>query len=178
VSITSDHDPLILPFPPTEAIALVVSDAQEEGETDVPSIANHFIGLILDFDVLPFVPILEDVHGDEMEIVIGNLIMNGSFAIREEEMTHFAIKKTAIVGGRGERTVLVTPEDVVGRLLWDTLLPEMPVRPRDIEEMINDEVDDLDLDLEPSDLDVQEEALTEEIERMVTERWMKKRLFE
>jgi hypothetical protein len=38
----------------------------------------------------------------------------------------------------------------------------MPVRPREIEEMIDDE-------LEPSDLDAEEEALTEEIERMVTD---------
>jgi hypothetical protein len=43
-------------------------------------------------------------------------------------MTHCAIKKIETVGGRGEPPVLVTPEDVGGMLLWDTLLPEMPMR--------------------------------------------------
>jgi hypothetical protein len=65
-----------------------------------------------------------------MEIVIGNLITSGSFAVREEEMTQFAIKKIATVGGRGERPVLVTPEDIVGMLRCATLLAEMPVRTR------------------------------------------------
>jgi hypothetical protein len=167
VCIASRHDPLIVPLPPKDAIALVVSDAPEKGETDVPSIANRLIGLILDFDVLPFVPILDGLHSDEMEIVIGNLITNGSCTIREDERTHFAIKKIATVRGRGEPTVLVTSEDVLGMLLWDTLLHEMPVRPREIGEMIDDELDYI--DLEPSDLDAQEEALPEEIERMVTD---------
>jgi hypothetical protein len=104
-------------IPPTAAIALVVYEALEARETDVASLLNHLIGLILDLDVLPFVAILDDVYGYEMEIVIGNLILSDSSTFREREVTHFAIKKIATVGGPG-----ATTEDVVA-------LPEIPVRP-------------------------------------------------
>jgi hypothetical protein len=163
--VASDRDPLVVPLPPSDASALVVYEAPEEVETDVANLVHHLIGLILDLDVLPFVPILDDVHDDEMDMVIGNLVTDSMLGIRGDEISHFAIEKIETVAGPGVRPVLVTPEDIVGMLLWDTLLPEMPVRPREIEEMIADELDDI--DIEAPDLDAEEEALNEEIERMV-----------
>jgi hypothetical protein len=168
--ITSDRDPLIVPLPPTDAISLIVYEAPEECEEDVANLVNLLMGMVLAMDVLPFVPILEDIHGDEMGIVINALVNESVVAVRGEEINHFAIEKITTVGGLAERPVLITPEDVLGMLLWETVLPEMPLRLREIEEMIADELDDQldEFNIDASDLDAEEEAFTEKIERMVT----------
>jgi hypothetical protein len=156
-------DPLMCKFPLTDACSLIAYEAPDENHVDIETLAERLLRMILQIDVAPFVPILGDVHGPEFDIVIGDL-----FAIPElSGMTEaaFGIRKiTEISGPISDRPVLVTAEDVIVRLLWDRLLPEMPVRSRGIEELIQDELDEI--DFEPPEEELPE--LPEEIEIMLS----------
>jgi hypothetical protein len=113
---------------------------------------------------------MDDVHDEEFTSVIGDLI---SVSVLDEDLIRatpaLGIDRIAILAGPVEdMPVLITPDEVVWNMLWQCLLPEMPVRPREIEEFIADELDDL--DFQPSELGDEEESLTEEVEKLLTYR--------
>jgi hypothetical protein len=136
-------EPLACELPLTDVWSLLAFEAPDEDDVDIEALAQRLLQMILLADVTPFVPVLGDVHGVEFDTVIGDLLSMPGLA----RMTHgiWGIDKiTEISGPVSDRPVLVTAEDVVVRLLWDLLLPEIPVRPRRIEEMIEDELDEID----------------------------------
>jgi hypothetical protein len=155
-------DPLMCELPLTDACSLIVFEAPDETDVDIEALAQRLLQMILAADVAPFVPVLGDVHGAEFDIVIGDLMSLPPLAGIAERV--FALGKIGEIAGPVSGPVLVTAEDVVVRLLWDALLPEVPVRPRAIEEMIEDELDGMDFELAGEEMP----ELPEELEIMLS----------
>jgi hypothetical protein len=156
-------EPLMCELPLDDVGSLIAFEAPDENEVDIEALAQRLMKMILAADVAPFVPVLEDVQGDEFDTVLGDLFSMPSLEAVAEGV--FGIGKiTEISGPVSDRPVLVTAEDVVVGLLWDLLLPEMPVRSRKIEEMIEDELDEI--DFEPAEEEMPE--LPVELEMMLS----------
>jgi hypothetical protein len=162
---------LLYPLDLADVAPLGAYHAPGEVEEDVDSIVYGLVRLILAADVVPFVPVLEDIHGQEWEIVIDDLIsapvlVSDAFAYGSDA---FSVQRISYISGPlPDRPVLITADDIVGKLLWNVLLPELPVRPSEVDEMISDELDKLDeLDVRSGDLGSEEEPLPEEIEQML-----------
>jgi hypothetical protein len=169
--VESPTDPLLEPLHLPDADPLLHYEAPDEVEAEVDLIVHRLIALILAGDVVAFVPILTDVHGEEWESVLNRLISAPVLHSDARDYANSTLTVDRIIHISGpvpDRPILVTADDVVGRILRQELLPELPVRRREIEELIDDELDDI--DLEQPEFDDEEEDLPEEIVRMITYR--------
>jgi hypothetical protein len=164
------EDPMFCQLPLEDALPLVVLEAPDEVDADVDELVACLMGMILQMDVVPFVPAMDDVHDEEFTSVIGDLIsIPGLDEALSDATAALGVHRITNLGGPlADMPVLVTPDEVVWNMLWQFLLPEMPVRPREIEEFIADELDEL--DIQPSELGDEEESLREEVEKLLTYR--------
>jgi hypothetical protein len=166
--IESPNDPLLSPFPLPDVGPLFVYQAPDEVEAEVDSIVKNLVAMILAEDIVRFVPVLTDIHDTEWESVLDSLISAPvlvSDAFDYARNTFSVERIMHITGPVPDRPTLITADDLVGRLLWQTLLPEVPVRLRELEEFISDELDEFAIG-SPS-FDEEEEDLPEEIVRMI-----------
>jgi hypothetical protein len=164
-------DPLLPPLPLRDVEPLSAYEAPDEVEADVDLLVGKLIGMILAVDVVPFIHVLDNILDEEWEIVIGELISESMLIADAAKYATdvLGIQKIVTISGPvADRPVLITAEDIVARLLWDDLLSDLPFRPREIDEIVADELDELDpSDIEP-DLYPEEEDLPDELKQMLS----------
>jgi hypothetical protein len=169
--VESPTDPLLGPLHLPHIEPLLTYEAPDEIEAEVESIVYRLLELILAIDVVPFVPILTDIYGEEWSSVLDGLITDPVFVKDAEDYAYRSYRIGQIIHVSGPVTdipVLITADDLVGRILREYLLPDLPVRPREIDEIISDELDEFDID--SSEFSSEEEDLPDEIVRMITYR--------
>jgi hypothetical protein len=108
---------------------------------------------------------MDDVHDEEFTSVIGDLIsipvLDGELSAATAGLDIHRIARLA--GPVQDMPLLITPEELIWIMLWQFLRPKLPVRPREIEEFIADELGELDID--PPELGAEEE-----VEKLLTYR--------
>jgi hypothetical protein len=154
-------------FPLGDVRPLAVLEAPVDPEEDLARLANLLVALILATDIVPFVPVMGELEPDEVCGVLDGLIDDDTLS---EDAIGKIVPRLRVgrVGGVSgpvkDVPHLVRPEDLVARLLWRFLLPQIPVRRAEFDELIAAAVDDL--DIEPAELD-SEEPLPEEVEQLL-----------
>jgi hypothetical protein len=136
-------------FALTDMCPIQAFEAPSDIDADLKALADQLLAMILESDVAPFVPILVGVTGSEFADVLDGVV-SGKFLADVTVHTvvpEFRVTRIAtITGPVNDVPHLVTPDEVVGDLLRAFLLPEMPLRPVQFDELMSSAVDDLDLD--------------------------------
>jgi hypothetical protein len=149
-------------FPLADSLPLVHFEAPIDSEEDLTALAYQLIAMILRADIAPFVPVMTELAGLEFNSVLNGLIDVGDV---EPVVAQWRIERMARLAGPTAVPRLVRPEDVVTELLWGTLLPQMPLRTAEIDELIAAAVDDL--TIEEAEID-SAGPLPNEVEALLT----------
>jgi hypothetical protein len=151
--LDTQEEPLAsLEFPMGDVRPLAVLEAPPDSDADLVALANQLVGVILQVDVVPFVPCLVEVDGEEFEFVIGQEAVVMRLESVVEQMCVGRIKGMA--GPLKDMPKLVRPGDVVEEMLWQVVLPELPVckstevTSKDIDDWLGMAVDELEVNTE------------------------------
>jgi hypothetical protein len=129
---------------------LAALEAPPDGPPDLAAAAGRLAALMLRTDVLRFLPCFADVNGDELRFVLGPDVPEPRLEAVVAQIRPDRIR--ALSGPPSDVPRLVSAADVVDRVLWEAVLPEMPVGPvaeaREcaIDDLLASAVDDLRVD--------------------------------
>jgi hypothetical protein len=161
--LDTPEDPLrFYDFPLRDVEKLEILEAPPDSEADLTGLANTLLELILRTDVVPFVPIFPELDDHEITQVLGDMVGHPTFSnsFIGGLVSGFRVNRIGSVSGPVRDVPrLIRPENVIARLLWDFLLPELPIRPAEYDELIAEAVDEL--DIEPEELSSEEAFPTE-----------------
>jgi hypothetical protein len=166
--LDTPEDPLVVPeFRGRDVEPLAAFEAPPDIDADMAGLANDLLNLILKTDVLPFMPVCEDVHGDEFDFLFEGIFSQAVITERgyRNVVPDLRVERIeAFSGPVPDVPRLVRAGDVVDDLLWEFVLPELPVRRTLIDEYLASAVDDLELN---TDTDFSsEEPLPDEVARL------------
>jgi hypothetical protein len=167
--LDSNTDPLpFYGFPLTDTDRFKHYEAPVDQDADLEGLANILLGIILKTDVAPFVPIVVELTPSEIEDVLVDVINEETISKSSIDTVISRwglVRVTNLSGPVREMPRIVRPEELVTQLLWDYLLPELPVQKVwDYDDMIAAAVDELDIDI--TELDSEEPFRDEVAELM------------
>jgi hypothetical protein len=120
-------------FSMTDTTHLQVYEAPEEVEESLDDIATKLMGMVLQTDVLPFLPAWADIESKELDAIVAPIVnevsLAGVAALRVDRLCD--LKQTEV-------PPTITPNMIVHQLLWQFVLPECPVmRAVDIDDFLD-----------------------------------------
>jgi hypothetical protein len=127
-----------LEFPLEDAEALGHFEAPADGDEDLTALSWHVIALIMRADITPFVPVVAELHGREIGFVLDDVISE-FLAVEGVDwlVSDMRVDRVHEVSGPVEIPKFIRPENIVTDLLWDFLLPQLPIRATEIDDIID-----------------------------------------
>jgi hypothetical protein len=119
-------------FSMTDTIHLQVYEAPDEVEESLDRVVAMLMDMVLQTDVLPFLPAWADVETSELDAIVSPIVSE----VRLERVAAFRIDPLSDLKRR-EVPPTVTANMLVQRLLWQFVLPDCPVRSRDIDDLLD-----------------------------------------
>jgi hypothetical protein len=119
-------------------------EAPVDGDEDFATLSRQLVALILRFDVVPFVPVMAELKAGEVGAVLQDVVSE-SIDLQGLEcvVSGMRVDMVAELSGPVDIPKFISAMDIVMDLLWEFLLPQLPMRVAEIDEMIAAAVDDL-----------------------------------
>jgi hypothetical protein len=148
--LDTPEDPLqFLGFELNLLLPLEGFEAPVDQEEDLQALADKVVNMVIAWDVAPFLPVWTELNGDELEMVLTSVfstetVLAETTANVAEGLGIGRIEN--LTGPVPDAPKIIRPEDVIERLLWKFILPELPIRNSELDEQMSSAVDELDLD--------------------------------
>jgi hypothetical protein len=165
-----DLPELTLPLRDVEPLSVV--EAEIDPDADLTKLADDMVDLILAKDVVPFMPCWEDVHEGDLAKMLDGLVSGSTISDTPFKSILSDLRLEGVSSLSGpvpDLRRVVRARDVVEQMLWDIILPELPIRKHDADEWLSaavDEMADRDLTMESDAFSSAEEPLADEVARL------------